>query len=140
MRTLRALVRLTLRYDMAPIKSYSRTHFRLPLSYPVMFAGIPFVGEAQLCNLTVFGCRLNCGWEVPIGAHLKLRLLLPDHATSLAIDIAAVRWTNGMYAGLEFLDLPVVSRERLHSFVLEEFARTLNTLGQKREEPLDSDR
>src|ERR687891_41496 len=98
---------------MPPIKSYSRTHFRIPLSYPVMFAGIPFVGEALLCNLTVFGCGMNCGWEVPLGAHLKLRLLLPDHASSLAVEIAAVRWTHGMYAGLEFLDLPRESRNRL---------------------------
>lgn len=97
-----------------------------------MFAGIPFVGEAQLCNLTVFGCRMNCGWEVPLGAHLKLRLLLPDHATSLAVEIAAVRWTHGMYAGLEFLDLPRESRDRLHSFVLDELSRTRNALGRNR--------
>lgn len=102
-----------------------------------MFAGIPFVGEAQLYNLTVFGCGMNCGWEVPLGAHLKLRLLLPDHATSLAVEIAAVRWTHGMYAGLEFLDLPMESRDRLHSFVLDEFSRTLNALGQSRNSSLN---
>ncbi|HZN44484.1 MAG TPA: PilZ domain-containing protein [Nitrospiraceae bacterium] len=121
----RAVARLTSLHTMPPIKSYSRTHFRVPLSYPVMFSGIPFVGEAQLCNLTVFGCGMNCGWEVPLGAHLKLRLLLPDQSGSLGVEIAAVRWTDGMHAGLEFLDLAPNSRHRLHSFVLDEFSRVL---------------
>jgi hypothetical protein len=90
-----------------------------------MFSGIPFVGEARLCNLTVFGCGMNCGWELPRGAHLKLRLLLPDESGSLGVEIAAVRWTDGMHAGLEFLDFAPNSRHRLHSFVLDEFSRVL---------------
>lgn len=98
-----------------------------------MFSGMPFVGEAQLCNLTVFGCGMNCGWEVPLGAHLKLRLLLPDQSGSLGVEIAAVRWTDGMHAGLEFLDLTPNSRHRLHSFVLDEFSRVLKR--SKRGEP-----
>jgi hypothetical protein len=90
-----------------------------------MFAGVPFVGEAQLRNLTVTGCGLDCGWGIPLGAHLKLRLLLPDQTVSLAVEIAAIRWTDGRHAGLEFLGLPEDSRRRLHVFVLDQFARTL---------------
>ena len=117
---------------MRPIKSYARAHFRLALTCPVMFAGIPFVGEAQLRNLTVTGCGIECGWEIPVGAHLKLRLLLPDRSMSLAVEIAAVRWTEGTRAGVEFLGLPQSSKDRLHAFVLEEFSRALNGIRQNR--------
>jgi hypothetical protein len=114
--------------SMRALKSYARAHYRLPLSCPVMFAGVPFVGEAQLRNLTVIGCGMDCGWEMPVGTHLRLRLLLPDQSMSLAVEIAAVRWTEGTHAGLEFLDLPQPSKDRLHCFVLEEFARALNSI------------
>ncbi len=115
------------------MKNYSRAHFRVSVNHPVMFAGVPFIGEGQLTNLTVGGCSLECGWELPLGASVRLRLLLPDHSTSLPIDIAAVRWSNHTHAGLEFVSLPEQSQRRLHSFVLEEFVKALEV--KQRQEP-----
>ena len=117
---------------MEPSRPYQRHHYRVPLStqYPVMFSDTAVIGEGKVTNLTVFGCAIECANSVPEGTTLLLRLLLPDHAQSLAIEDAEVRWVQGNRLGIQFNKLERTAELRLHSFVWDRMLDRLRTLTQ----------
>ena len=41
-------------------QTYLRKHYRLPVTYPVMFAAPKTIGEGTITNLSVFGCTIEC--------------------------------------------------------------------------------
>ncbi len=82
-----------------------------------MFAGAQFIGEGTLLNLSPDGCLLECERTVMEGSYLALRLLLPDNARALVIELTAVRWVRTHYLGIEFLRLPTPERNRLDRFL-----------------------
>ncbi len=65
------------------------------------------------------------GWKATVtstlsvqqGTYLKLRLSLPDQATPMDVDSAAVRWARGREFGLEFLVIGSEEEARLHRFI-----------------------
>ena len=82
-----------------------------------MFAGVAFIGEGALHNLSQAGCRVECDRTLLEGSYMAVRLLLPDESRSLNIDLVAVRWIRMQYFGLEFLRIPVADRTRLNQFL-----------------------
>lgn len=97
--------------------TFQRSRDRLGIAFPVMFAGAPFIGEGTVLNLSSDGCLLEGERAVMEGSYLTVRLLLPDNAPALVIDLAAVRWVRTHYFGLEFLRLPALERHRLEQFL-----------------------
>jgi len=87
------------------------------MTCPVMFAGAPFIGEGILHNLSRTGCRVECARIVLQGSYVTMRVLLPDDRRSLIVDLAAVRWVNNHYFGIEFLRLPTFEQTRLERFL-----------------------
>lgn len=83
-----------------------------------MFAGAQFIGEGTVLNLSPDGCLLKSERTVMEGSYLTIRLLLPDNARALVIELTAVRWVRKQYFGLEFLRLPASERNRLDRFLL----------------------
>jgi hypothetical protein len=92
---------------------FRRCHDRLALTCPVIYAGVPYVGEGLILNLSSRGCSVEGMQTVLNGSYMKLGLLLSDSALSLRIDLAAVRWVTGSCFGVEFLRLSVEELERL---------------------------
>ena len=104
--------------DMETKLHFQRARDRLFMTCPVMFAGVPFIGEGYLLNLSPVGCTVECERSVLDGSYMRLRVLLPDHVPSIDIDLAAVRWVRGSRFGVEFLHLPAQERSRLDRFLL----------------------
>jgi hypothetical protein len=102
---------------------FHRSRDRLPLLCPIIFAGVPFIGEGFLHNISPGGCTVECARSVLQGSYMKLRLLLPDQPPSLAIDLAAVRWVQKPYFGLEFLRLTGDQQVRLDEFLAHHLRR-----------------
>jgi len=96
---------------------FRRSSDRLLLACPVMFSGMPSIGEGLTLNLSLHGCTVEGMRTVLNGSYMKLRLFLPDSDFSLRVDLAAVRWVFGPYFGVEFLRLPVQDRSRLDRFL-----------------------
>jgi hypothetical protein len=99
---------------------FRRSRDRLIFTCPVMFAGMPSVGEGSALNLSPYGCTVEGKRSVLNGSYMKLRLLLPDSTPSLRIELAAVRWVIGSHFGVEFLRVPGEDQRRLDRF-LENF-------------------
>ncbi len=51
------------------------------------------------------------------GHYFALRVVLPDQAVPLKVDLAAVRWSEGREFGLEFLRMQPEEQQRLRRFV-----------------------
>jgi hypothetical protein len=105
---------------------FRRSRDRLIFTCPVMFAGMPSIGEGLALNLSPQGCTVEGMQSVLNGSYMKLRLLLPDSTPSLRIELAAVRWVTGSHFGVEFLRVPGEDQRRLDRF-LEDF-RVMKTL------------
>ena len=79
-----------------------------------MFAGVPFIGEGILHNLSQVGCRIECHRSVLEGSYMTLRILLPNDERSLSIDLAAIRWVREQCFGVEFLRISDTEQARLN--------------------------
>lgn len=97
---------------------FQRSRDRLGIVCPVMFAGAPFIGEGFIHNLSQAGCRVECDRAVREGSYVTIRVLLPDNARSLIVELAAVRWVREQCFGVEFLRLPASEQTRLEQFLM----------------------
>ncbi|NJN68978.1 MAG: PilZ domain-containing protein [Nitrospira sp.] len=102
-----------------------RIHPRLPVEYPVIFGGAPFVGEGVVSNLSLSGCSVTCERTVLTGSYVKLSVLLPDPTSSLFIELAKIRWVRKNTFGVEFIRLPTITRHRLDRVVSQELTPDL---------------
>ncbi|MDN5941959.1 MAG: PilZ domain-containing protein [Nitrospira sp.] len=117
---------------MAPLQ-YSRTYHRFPLFYPVIYGGAPFVGEGILTNLSLMGCSVLCDQEVLCGSDVRVSVLLPDQTPALSIDLGAIKWVQGCQFGVEFLRLPLETRQRLNQMLRIELIEFLKTRSHRTE-------
>ncbi|MDH5337596.1 MAG: PilZ domain-containing protein [Nitrospira sp.] len=97
-----------------------RIHPRLPVAYPAIFGGAPFVGEGVVSDLSVTGCAVTCERTVLMGSYIKLSVLLPDPTASLFIELGKVRWVREHTFGVEFIRVPMMTRHRLDRVVSQE--------------------
>ena len=112
-------------------RAYLREHYRLPVTYPVMFSTAMAIGEGTITNLSVFGCTIECSSAVPEKTNLLVRLILPDQKESLPIDSAEVRWVKGKQVGLQFTKLERTANLRLHGFVWDRMVERLQSIKQQ---------
>ena len=117
---------------MAPHK-YSRVYPRFPLFYPVIFGGAPFVGEGILSNLSLMGCSVMCDREVLCGSDVRVSVLLPHQTPALSIDLGTIKWVQGCEFGIEFLRLPLETRQRLNRMLRIELIEFLKARSERRE-------
>ena len=103
-----------------------RIHPRLPVAYPAIFGGAPFVGEGVVSDLSIAGCAVTCTRTVLIGSYIKLSVILPDPSSSLFIELGRIRWVRGSAFGVEFIRMPTVTRHRLDRVVSHEPALDTN--------------
>lgn len=94
-----------------------RIHPRLPVAYPVIFGGAPFVGEGMVSDLSLSGCSVTCERTVLTGSYIKLSVVLPDPTSSLFIELGKIRWVRENAFGVEFIRVPTLTRHRLDRVV-----------------------
>ena len=92
------------------------TH-RYPIQCPVTFLGDPLVGEGTVRNVSQGGWKVDSDQPVQRGHYFALRVLLPDQAVPVKVDLAAVRWSSGREFGLELLRMQPEEQARLRRFV-----------------------
>ncbi len=90
-----------------------RIHPRLPVAYPVIFGGAPFVGEGVVSDLSLSGCSVTCQRTVLMGSYIKLSVVFPDPTSSLFIELGKIRWVREKAFGVEFIRVPTLTRHRL---------------------------
>ena len=105
-----------------------RIHPRLPVAYPAIFGGAPFVGEGVVSDLSVAGCAVTCERTVLMGSYIKLSVLLPDPTASLFIELGKVRWVREHTFGVEFIRVPMMTRNRLDRVMSQAPALDVNCL------------
>lgn len=105
-----------------------RIHPRLPVAYPVIFGGAPFVGEGVVSDLSISGCSVTCERTVLTGSYIKLSVVLPDPTSSLFIELGKIRWVREKTFGVEFIRVPTLTRHRLDRVVSQELALEANLL------------
>ena len=111
---------------MLPTTVNWRIHRRLPVAYPVIFGGAPFVGEGVVSNLSLSGCSVTCERTVLTGSYIKLSVLMPDPTSSLFIELGKIRWVGQNTFGVEFIRLPTITRHRLDRVVAEQLPLDMN--------------
>lgn len=99
-----------------------RIHQRLPVDYPVIFGGAPFVGEGVVSNLSLSGCTVTCERTVLSGSYVKLSVILPDPTSSLFIELAKIRWVQKNTFGVEFIRLPTITQHRLDRVMAQQLS------------------
>ena len=114
-------------------RTYSRQHYRVPLTvqYPVMFSATDTIAEGKVMNLTVFGCTIECTDALQQGTPLRVRLILPDQAQSLAVEEAEVRWVRGNRMGVQFHKVERAADFRLHGFVWDRMIERFRMIVQE---------
>lgn len=115
--------------------SYGRIYPRYQLHYPVIFGGPHFVEEGILSNLSFKGCSVLCDREVLCGSDVRVSVLLPDQAQVLAIELGTIKWVQGHRFGVEFLRLPVETRQRLNRRLRIELIQRLKTRSGRSDVP-----
>jgi hypothetical protein len=117
---------------MERIRPYHRGLYRLPLTYPAMYCAMSTVGEGTITNLSAVGCTIQTNQPLSENQHVALRLILPDQRESLPIEVAKIRWVNGLEAGLEFIQVERTANLRLHSFVWDKMIERIQIIQQQR--------
>jgi PilZ domain len=112
-------------------RPYLREHYRLPVTYPVMFSTAMAIGEGTITNLSVFGCTIKTTVHLPENRSVTLRLLLPDQHKSLPIEIAEVRWVMANQAGIKFVQVERAVNLQLHNFVWDRMVERIRTIQQQ---------
>lgn len=90
---------------------------RVLTEFPVIFAGDSFVGEGTVNNVSVPGCGIISNKSVELGTYLEMKVLMPDDAPSLCVELAKIRWRKGRRFGVEFIRMPGVDQVRLGRLV-----------------------
>ena len=72
-------------------------------------------GHGVVYNLSLDGCQIES--PLPILVGMKLTVVMDIDREPLAIDLAAVRWANPPYFGVEFLVLRPQEQTRLDGYL-----------------------
>ncbi len=96
-----------------------RRHPRYSTRVPVAFVGDQGEGRGSIVNLSLEGCAVDSDSALAPGTLLLLHLTVPNVASPLTVDVAAVRWTQGQRFGAQFLWMDPPAQETLKKFLFE---------------------
>jgi hypothetical protein len=91
-----------------------RRHQRFPVHFHSVFSG-PTLSESvgTIVNLSEGGCCVQTDSQVYAGIQLTLHLHVPDEASPIRIEQAAVRWNRGRELGVGFITVAPPNQARL---------------------------
>jgi hypothetical protein len=89
---------------------------RFPVQCVVSYNAGPFHGQGTVWNLSRSGWRLSGDLPMRAGEHLSLTVTLPNEQ-HIQVPEAVVRWSRGLEFGVETIDTPKHTAERLVHYV-----------------------
>lgn len=118
--------------------SSRRLYPRYPVQYPVIFGWESCVGEGRLTSLSLNGYSVQCDRAPQVGGTVRVGVLLPDQSQALFIEAGTIKWVAGRQFGVEFLELPLTARLRLHHTLRQALIQRLRSLAAQRDQPVVS--
>jgi hypothetical protein len=94
-----------------------RSATRAAVTFPVRLSCDSKVGEGTVINLSVPGCAIETDLPVEPGDYLELRVMAPDQARPLAVELAKVRWTDCHTVGIEFIRVRREHQSRIQRLI-----------------------
>ena len=90
---------------------------RYPIQCPITFLGDYRAGEGTVRDVSRGGWKVESDQPMQRGDYVALRVVLPDQAVPMRVDLAVVRWVSGREFGLEFVRMQPEEQARLRHFV-----------------------
>ena len=94
-----------------------RSATRAAVTYPVRLSCDSKTGEGTVINLSVPGCAIETDLRVEPGDYVELRVMAPDQARPLDVELAKVRWTACHRVGIEFIRVRREHQSRIERLV-----------------------
>ena len=97
-----------------------RRHPRFPVHFHGVLGG-PKLNElaGTILNLSEGGCLIETAAQVYAGIQVTLRIDIPDEASPIDIEQAAVRWNRHGQLGVGFITLAAPQQERLNQLLIQ---------------------
>ncbi len=90
---------------------------RLPINFPVIFAGDAVRGVGSVVDLSMAGCAFHAEARLEEGTILRISLQISTDLPPISVEAAVVRSVSGNRAGVEFVSLRLDERNRLELFL-----------------------
>jgi hypothetical protein len=90
---------------------------RIPTLFPVIISIDTLSWEGRVLDLTLSGCLIETPFVVKKGEYVKLSLFIPDLEDPVSVELTAVRWTNGLQFGVEFIRMTPEEQQRLDQVI-----------------------
>jgi hypothetical protein len=116
--------------------SFRRIYPRYQVEYPVIVGWESCVGEGHLTSLSLSGYSVQCDRVPQVGGAVRVGVLLPDQTQALFIEGGTIKWVAGRQFGVEFVELPLTARLRLHHTLRQALIHRLRSLAAQRDQPV----
>ena len=94
-----------------------RRYGRIPVEYTALFSSALVRGQGLILDISMSGCRARSELTTQKDDWLGVLIHIPGDETPLYITQAAIRWANGPEFGMEFVDMELNDRQRLHQLI-----------------------
>ena len=105
--------RITAAEDVMKLRKYGRIAVELAAS----FSGASFRAPGVIVDISLTGCRVQSELSVQKNDALGVLIDVPGWDNPLYISQAIIRWANAPEFGLEFIQMELTDRQRLHEVV-----------------------
>ncbi len=100
-----------------PVAMTLRNYGRIPVEFAASLSALTFRGTGLVLDISLTGCRVQSEMAIKKDDHLGLLIELPGNDQPLYVNQAVIRWVSNEEFGLEFLQMELNDRQRLHEVV-----------------------
>ena len=94
-----------------------RKYGRIAVELFVLLIVVSSRGQGIIVDISLTGCRVHSQLAVKKNESIGLLIEVPGHDKPLYINQAAIRWANNQEFGIEFIQMELSDRQRLHEVV-----------------------
>lgn len=94
-----------------------RKYGRIAVELAASFSGASFRAPGIIVDISLTGCRVHSELSAQKDESLGVLIDVPGYDHPLYISRAIIRWANAPEFGLEFLQMELTDRQRLHEVV-----------------------
>jgi len=105
------------RVNYVRVEEDRREYDRMPISFPVSFAGDNIDGNGSVADISMNGCSIQANAELTEGSITRMALQISNQSPPVNVEAAVVRTVRKDHIGIEFLRFEQKDRERLQLFI-----------------------
>jgi PilZ domain len=94
-----------------------RKYGRIAVELPASLTAVSSRGQGIVVDISLAGCRVHSQLAVKKNDSIGLLIDVPGHDKPLYINQAAIRWASNEEFGIEFIQMELSERQRLHEVV-----------------------